>query len=180
MICNKRLNVNDVVALEEVRRIYELSFPIDERREFASLVELLKSKRNFSLEAICRGDDVIGMLTSWQLNEWRYIEHFAIDASMRGQGVGRSVLKTFLMQQSSPVVLEVEPPVDDWSVRRVAFYRSLGFELHSNYKYVQPPYGEGLKAIELCLMTYRAPLDCDMDTPAHLLYKQVYGVDCSD
>ena len=175
MNCNKIASVDDV-ALPAVCRIYEQSFPIDERRDIPELLELLSSQQDFSLYAICDAHGVVGMLSSWMLDGWMYIEHFAIDEAARGKGIGREVLRMFLSNSVLPVVLEVEPPTDLATRRRITFYRSEGFELHDTYRYIQPSYGEGRSTVELRLMTYCAPDACNLDDLAHLLHRRVYGV----
>lgn len=176
MIYTKRLHV-DSVELVAVRAIYEDSFPIDERRDFALLMDLLSNNDAFILEAICYDNRVVGMLSTWQLAEWRYIEHFAVEAAMRGGGIGRDVLQRFIDRNELPVVLEVEPPIDTYTRRRIDFYRSMGFVLHEAFHYIQPSYGEGREAVELRLMTYGAPECCSLEALSRLLHKHVYGVE---
>ena len=175
MICNKVLNVYSH-ELEAVREIYEKSFPIDERRDCALLLELLSCNDAFILEAICSEEAVVGMLSLWQLEGWRFIEQFAIDVAYRGRGIGHEVLQEYLLRSKLPVVLEVEPPTDYNSRRRIAFYQSLGFVLHDTYRYIQPSYGEGREPVELYLMTYATPQDCNLDRLSNMLHTRVYGV----
>ena len=175
MICKKVLNKNSV-ELATVREIYEGSFPIDERRDYTMLVELLSHKDTFILEAICNDDAVLGMLSSWRLNEWHFIEHFAIASACRGRGIGREALQAFIECSNGPIVLEVEPPTDHYSSRRIEFYRSLGFVLHDTYRYIQPSYAKGREAVELRLMTYGAPADCSLEAITRMLHCHVYGV----
>lgn len=175
MICKKVLN-KESVELVNVRYIYEESFPLDERRDYTQLVELLSRNDTFILQAICIDDEVVGMLSSWKLNGWLFIEHFAIAPACRGRGIGREVLLAFIERSKTPIVLEVEPPTDDYSRRRIDFYRSVGFVLHDTYRYIQPPYGEGREAVELRLMTYGAPTNCNLDLLACMLHSSVYGV----
>ena len=176
MIYTKKLHV-DSVELATVQAIYEDSFPIDERRDFALLMDLLSNNDAFILEAICHDSRVVGMLSTWQLAGWRYIEHFAIEAAMRGGGVGRGVLQRFIDRDVLPVVLEVEHPIDTYTRRRIDFYRSMGFVFHEAFHYIQPAYGEGREPVELCLMTYGAPEDCSLENLSQLLHKSVYGVE---
>ena len=176
MIYNKVLNICSP-ELESVREIYENSFPVDERRDWSSMLELISCNDAFILEAICRDDSVVGVLSWWQLDGWRFVEHFAIDVSCRGSGIGREVLQEFLLRSKLPVVLEVEPPTDYYSRRRIAFYQSEGFVLHDTYRHIQPSYGEGREPIELFLMTYATPLGCNLDSLSGMLHSRVYGVE---
>ena len=163
--------------IEAVKRIYEMSFPEDERREFDALLWIVKHVEAFRLETVYKDDVVVGLLSWWNFEECRYIEHFAIDATMRGCSIVREVLSRFVARDTSLVVLEAEPPTDEMSCRRVNFYRRCGFVLHEAYPYLQPPYGEGKSAVKLCLMTYGATSDCNLDDITRLLYGRVYGVE---
>ena len=175
MICKKVLD-KESVELVDVRYIYEESFPLDERRDYTKLVELLLRNDTFILEAICSEDKVVGMLSLWNLEGWLFIEHFAIAPACRGRGIGREVIQAFIEGANHPIVLEVEPPTDEYSRRRIDFYRGLGFVLHDTYRYIQPSYDEDREAVELRLMTYGAPLNCNLDALARMLHGSVYGV----
>lgn len=174
MICNRRLTSRSP-EMNVVKQIYESSFPADERRDYDALLQLIESEPAFVVEAICCDDNVVGLITSWSFDEWRYIEHFAIDVTMRGKGVGETTLVRFLSSDLRPVVLEVEPPIDDVTRRRVGFYERLGFVLHAAYRYIQPPYDCDKNAVELCLMTYGAADTCNLDEVTQLLHSRVYG-----
>ncbi len=54
-----------------------------------------------------------------------YIEHFAIDPSLRNGGYGKRVLEVdeLKKQLKGPIVLEVEEPNDEMSTRRIHFYK---------------------------------------------------------
>lgn len=175
MICNKVL-IAGSPECQFVQNLYESAFPCDERRDFGDLLTLLRENEAFRAEVICDNEKPVGMLTYWTWKDWRYIEHFAIDKTCRGQGVGAAVLHSFVTSDNTPVVLEVEIPIDEMSVRRVGFYRRLGFILHENFTYIQPPYSPDRNAIELRLMTYGASADVQLESVATLLHREVYGV----
>lgn len=162
---------------KEVRRIYETSFPADERREYDSLLQLVTAEEAFNLEVVYRDDAVVGFISSWHFDEWRYVEHFAVDAALRGCGIGQEVLRRFLDSSERPVVLEVEPPADAASRSRIEFYKRQGFVLHDTYSYMQPPYDPGKNPVELFLMTYNAPAGSNLDALSALLHRRVYGVE---
>lgn len=175
MIYNTKLSSHSQ-QLSRVLHIYESSFPIDERRDIDTFLSLIEKEEAFSVEAICCDDKVVGFIAWWRLGEWRFVEHLAIDESMRGCGIGHEVLQRFLKENNLPVVLEVEPPTDINSCRRIAFYRSLGFVLHDDYDYIQPSYCVGRKPVKLRLMSYgvRDKLDCKSVEVE--LHRVVYGI----
>lgn len=160
-----------------VRELYESAFPEDERREWSSLMSLCNTRTTFELRVVCDDGRRVGFITVWRWDNWRYVEHFAIDASCRGKGTGADVLRALLAEDNHPVVLEVEVPADEMSRRRVGFYRRLGFVLHDEFFYMQPSYGEGRKPLPMCLMTYGAPEKTNLSVVAALLYREVYGAE---
>lgn len=175
MIRMKRIDVrND--GMTYVRGLYESAFPEDERREWSSLLSLCDACPAFELRVIYDGDREVGFITVWRWDDWRYVEHFAVDASCRGRGTGADVLRALLAEDHRPVILEVEIPVDEISRRRVEFYRRLGFVLHDNVSYMQPSYGEGRKPLPMYLMTYGVPQDRGLSAVVDILYREVYGV----
>ena len=158
-----------------VRRLYETTFPVDERRDFVELLRLFRERHAFDMKVVYADDNPVGFITVWSWVKWRYIEHFAVDSSCRGQGVGAEILRRLLQEDSRPVVLEVEPPVDEWSRRRIGFYSRLGFVLHESFAYVQPAYGVGRNPVSMCLMTWGADKTVDLNSVVRLLHQEVYG-----
>ena len=101
-----------------------------------------------------------------------YVEHFATNPELRGQGIGSDALNMLMELADKPVVLEVEPEDSNpLASRRIGFYRRHGFMLHSDYKYIQPPYTPESQSIEMKLMSSAT---IDPDRARALLYKHVY------
>ena len=69
----------------EFRQIYESSFPEDERRDWVQLLDLLDNK-HFKLYEIYHQARFLGFITVWDLEEFSFIEHFAIQANEQGKG----------------------------------------------------------------------------------------------
>jgi len=174
ILCKPVKDVNDLL-LEQVEKTYINSFPVMERREFADLCKLINSDI-FTIYTLCSGEQYIGFITSWQWNDFIYIEHFAIEESARNGGMGGKAMTEFLISWDKPVVLEVEAPVDEMSKRRIGFYERLGFKL-DDHSYQQPPYRQGESWLDMCLMSYGdINLMEQFETVKQYLYKYVYGV----
>ena len=103
---------SDRPKLEE---IYMTSFPADERREWA-LVERLADDPSSPMTMLKITDGerhAAGLLTIWRFDGLSYIEHFAVDSSRRGSGLGSKVLSRVVKAEMPvPIVIEVEPPGD--------------------------------------------------------------------
>ena len=115
------------------------------------------------------------MISYWNMGDFFYIEHFAIDPQLRNGGYGKRVLEAIKEQLHGPIVLEVEEPTDEMSTRRINFYKRLGFILHEK-PYMQPPYRKGESGLPMFLMAYGTmDLDNDFEKVKNTLYKEVYG-----
>lgn len=93
-----------------------------------------------------------GFISFWRINDFVYVEHLAVAPQQRGKGVGRDMMLRMLRSTRRPCVLEVEPPVDSLTRRRIRFYESLGLTPRPKINYTQPPYASGGKSVPLLIM----------------------------
>ena len=110
----------------------------------------------FHAEAVRCGDEFIGLLYWWQGPSFRYVEHLAIRPDLRGRNLGSALFESFC--RGERVILEIDPPRDEISTRRLGFYRRLGFH-DSPLPYVHPSYSRPFEPHRLVLMGYPAPLE---------------------
>ena len=162
--------------LARIWEIMEEAFPPEERRSRKGFARILGDPAlRLTVHRDASGLPT-AFLIGWELEGFRYVEHFAVSAALRGQGMGGRMLADFLSAASSPVVLEVEPPETDTARRRVAFYERLGFYLNP-YHYEQPPLQPTTSAIPLMVMSWPAALsEEDFGRVREALYRQVYRV----
>lgn len=139
--------------LSKMKHTYKTSFPPEERRKFGEVEELLVENPRLTIDAFLKDGEYVGFVTSWQLDGFIYVEHFAIEEEKRNIGIGKDALTEFVSAKGVPVVLEVELPEDDMSRRRIGFYERIGFVLEPR-SYGHPPYREGVEGIELYVMAY--------------------------
>ncbi|MBR1626038.1 MAG: GNAT family N-acetyltransferase [Bacteroidales bacterium] len=156
----------------ESRQLYERAFVEDERRYWQQIKANIK-KEKFNFFTIKDKESFIGIISLWNFDCFMYIEHFAILESLRSKGFGSKVLEMVSKEYSLPLVLEVDVPDDETSIKRVKFYEKNGFTMFSN-KYVQPPYDKGKASVEMRIMSSDKSLEFSLikDT----LYEKVYGV----
>lgn len=170
------IRINDVVEpnLPILLRLYEETFPIEERRRPEELLSLL-NKENMYLLEISEAGQPLGFIISWNLPYCRFVEHLAIFPEYRGRDVGSRALQ-WLMEQDRPLLLEVEQPADYLSHRRIAFYLQNG--LHRlNVPYFQPPYHKGQAPIPMLLMSDKPHWkDAELRTAVSTIHQQVYGI----
>lgn len=151
---------------EALRLLYEQSFPPEERRDWSLLPV---DNPAFSLMEVVDDDGVTGFITLWHFDGFAYVEHFAINPSRRGGGLGSQILSLL----EGAVILEVEPAGSTPEAeRRIGFYERNGFRL-LDVPYVQPPYSAGMPELELRLML-RGEI-ADIDAAIKTIHKNVYN-----
>ena len=142
---------SDKKNLTKIKKIYEYSFPIDERRDFDKLIDMLKDVR-FGIKGIFVDDDLAGFISLWDFEEYLYVEHFAVDKELRGNGLGSHVLQNIINETQHKIILEVDLPSDTISFKRIKYYEKFGFIL-CHEEYIQPPYGDGKDAVPMFIMS---------------------------
>ncbi|MGI5962906.1 MAG: GNAT family N-acetyltransferase [Lawsonibacter sp.] len=173
----ERITSPDHPAFAQAFALYEISFPIHERR-FREKQENVLAHPEYHCEVILEAGKFIGILLYWEYEGGFYVEHFAVDPALRGQSYGSRALRA-LGKQGKPVVLEIDPPVDEISVRRKHFYQKIGFQ-ENTFPHVHPPYRPGFKGHDLVIMSFPGPLNKqEYETFASYLANTVMA-DCQD
>lgn len=178
----KEIRLEDVRICQQVmlrvEKLYYNSFPSEERRAWKDIERLLMVENSpYSVEVILRGGEFVGFISWWKFVDFCYVEHFAIETTMRGMGIGASAISKFIEDRVMPVVLEVElPGSGEMARRRISFYSRNGFVAHEDFEYIQPSYGEGLPLVPLMLMTAGISENVDLKHISQQLHETVYGV----
>lgn len=131
--------------------LYRSAFPHEERRDEAEHARAMKNP-DYHFDLIMNGDELIGVMLYWERNEFLYLEHFTTLPEVRGKGYGAKALE-LLKQKNKPILLEIEPPVDELTKRRYAFYCRNGFEMNPHY-HIQAKYHIGDEDLELKILSY--------------------------
>lgn len=140
-----------------VWELYRESFPRQERRPFRFHAEAMEREEDFVCLRLHGGTDPAvadGLLFYWHLPQGAlYVEHLAIAASKRGQGWGYAALQ-YLESMGKPIILEIEPVVDDATRRRLRFYESAGY-VRLPYPHAQLPFRRGGSPVPMELLCLR-------------------------
>ena len=86
------------------------SFPSVERRSYEDQKKLLSEDLYNIIVDKDENENITAFIANWEFNDFNFIEHFAVDSKMRGNGIGTSMLKTYLNKCNKPIFLEVELP----------------------------------------------------------------------
>lgn len=153
-----RISSNDNSSFVDAMDIYKVSFPIFEQRIIKNQIDVLKDER-YNFIVVYENRELVGILLYWDLDNCKYIEHLAISPSLRGKNYGSRVLKEFC-ENNGTIILEIDPPVDDISIKRLNFYSNLGFKLQE-FEHIHPPYRRDYKGHKLKVMSLNRNLSED-------------------
>ena len=132
--------------------LYEISFPLEERRLIDSQINVFKNL-NYHFDVIIEDEKFIGFLLWWEFDELIFIEYFATVESIRNKGFGKLIIEDFLKRSQKPIILEVELPDSNIRERRIKFYKRLGFHLNPHFYEIQSVH-EGFSALEFLIMSF--------------------------
>lgn len=145
-------------TFEDIFPLLEEAFPETELRTKADQKALLQEPcyRLYGVKGAM--ESYLAVFAIWEIETFLYIEHFAVKKEYHNRGYGGALLDNLLEEKGKPVVLEVEPPKDALTRRRVGFYQRHGFAFNG-YPYLQPPMRKGHGMLPLRLMTWPGGID---------------------
>lgn len=153
--------------------LMEESFPRDEYRPYEEQLALM-SLDEYKVFVKKNGNKVSAFAAVWEFCDFMFLEHLAVDASLRNNGVGGAVLQELTERTDKLVLLEVELPREMIAKRRIGFYERNGF-FYNDYDYTQPPISEGKNPVPLRIMTYgRHISEEEFISIKSILYRTVY------
>lgn len=161
---------------DSVFKLIEISFPKEEYRPYEKQTEFFGSGAYdiYYLSDEQREGAVKAFISLWDMGEFAYAEHFAVDPAYRNGGLGSLMITELVKTVGKMVCLEVEPPEDDVTRSRIEFYESNGFHLNE-YPYIQPPFAEGYDELPLMIMTSgRKISEEEFEKIKNALYEKVY------
>ena len=146
-----RITPSDEIRWNKVWELYESSFPSAEKRRYEDHLRALDNPHFFPMSA-WENDDIIGIVFYWEWSDYRYIEYLAVNLNLRGQSFGSQILNQ-LRKEGHTIILEIDPLVNEISVRRLQFYERAKFSL-TPYRYLHLPYRLNSNTQELLILSY--------------------------
>lgn len=151
-----RLHSADGSRFQTLFALYEQSFPLHEQRLLRDQLDALRHPE-YHCCAVEENGALCGLLWYWEAASFLYVEHFAILPERRGQGDGSRALRR-LRQSPKQVILEIDPPEDEVSLRRRDFYLRAGF-CENAAQHIHPSYRKACAPHRLTLLSAPAPLE---------------------
>lgn len=171
--------ITDSLTSEDYSKVYDImeeSFPPNERRTRAEQMKLLNDPK-FKVYAVKTEETVKAFMTVWVIEDWMFIEHFAVNPKLRNGGIGKQFITEMIAKCNMRVCLEAEPPSEgEMAERRIGFYQRNGFTLNE-YPYRQPSITKGQAPVDLMIMTTGGEISkTEFLRLKELLYRNVYKV----
>lgn len=162
---------------DTIIEIYEEAFSLSERRLSNKLNDFWKSNSRLTYNLIFENSEEIGFIFHWNIENFIFIEHFAINTNFRDKGIGKEIFSEWILQnQAATYILEVEPPINQLNERRIKFYESFGFHM-LNLDYHQPPYHKKYSPVRMCLMVKsETDITHQIEWYRDQIYKTVYNL----
>lgn len=146
----ERLTSTDNPFFGRGMELYGISFPEHEQREQDSQ-QLIMSQPDYQFNLIFDENLFVGLMLCWETETFIYVEHFCILPDLRNNSYGSRSLD-LLSERGKTVILEIDPPVDDISIRRKGFYMRSGF-IANPYRHAHLPYRKGYSPHNLVVLS---------------------------
>ena len=147
----ERLSDSNRHLFDRAFALYESAFPREERRDLTEQTRVL-NKEAYHVDFILNNGEFQGIMLYWETEDFIYLEHFTTLPEVRGNGIGSAALE-LLKAKGKTVLLEIEPPTDELTRRRFAFYQRNGFQMTPHY-HIQAKYHLGDEDLQLSILSY--------------------------
>ncbi|EIU7558287.1 GNAT family N-acetyltransferase [Providencia rettgeri] len=158
MLRSSRMSRENIEEINAINQLYDKAFPLYEQRSYQGRKAVL-GQDDYYLYYFANSSIFVGFIGCWKINDYFYIEHFAISAELRGQGYGQKVLKQFCGNVGK-VILEIDPVIDEISKKRLNFYQHCGFQ-RNRYSHTHPSYYPENKPHQLEVLSYPSAISDD-------------------
>lgn len=138
--------------MDAAMALYRASFPSHELRLWDDQ-QAVMSDPAYHFDMCLTDGALAGLILYWDFGSYIYVEHFCVEPNLRDQGLGTLILRALAQQNDKPIILEIDPLVDDVALRRRDFYTRCGY-VQNDYKHIHPPYQCANRGHELIIMSY--------------------------
>lgn len=163
-----------IKSFDEIFNLMQSSFPENEYRTYENQKKLLEKKEYEIITKKNENGKTVAFLSLWSVPKFNFIEHLAVSPECRGGGVGSKMMKELINNASKPIILEIEIPCDEISIKRLKFYERLGFKLNE-YEYHQLPLRKNAKPLQMNLMSYPEKLSKEQfESVKKYIHEKIY------
>lgn len=170
----------ELLKLEEFDQFYQIllnNFPTKEIKEYNYMKDTFYAG-HYQVLTLKKDHQIVGIMSFYQHDDFRFIDYFAIDGALKGNGMGSKMLQYFIGLDDQMVILEVEHPENEQSERRIGFYQRNGLYLNDQFNYFVPPVRNLKHRLYFHLMSSKRELDnIEFEKYYPQILKMVYGIE---
>lgn len=177
------MNLNELTCktagiddLDVVYNMLKLNFPPHELHPRPKIAAAIQSKY-FIADLLLYKSKPVLLTCRWDLPYCEFWEYLAVHPDFHNQGIGSKFMRDYFQRRTSekPCLLEVELPQSELALRRINFYKRLGF-IVQKYEYWQPEINPGHGAVPFKLMAYGRSLPyAEYETCVLEMMQMAYG-----
>ena len=120
-----RIRTSDHPYFAPFAALYAESFPAFEQLTAPQQQAAFADER-YRFTVYAENGTLIGFIAAWTLSDCVYVEHLALNKTLRGKGYGSRLLRDFIAASAKRVLLEIDPVTDYVSAARLRFYKHCG------------------------------------------------------
>ncbi len=187
-----KIEIDQKETLDEVFKIYETSFPANERQTVETLKIRLKEDKEVLFAAKINNEVVgIGFLFDLHGSDFLLLDYLAVKENHRGKQIGERLfefLKSYSKSRNKHFLMEVDDPEYGENrpskLKRVAFYQKNGALWLKNVKYILPALDKTLPTEQILMVVPKNAENEFSGQEIHrlvkVLYSELYGIGESD
>ena len=187
-----KIELDQKESLDEVFKIYETSFPANERQTLETLQIRLKEDNEVLFAAMISHEVVgIGFLFNLLGSDFLLLDYLAVKENHRGKQIGERLfefLKSYSKSHDKHLLMEVDNPdfgEDKTSkMKRIAFYQKNGALWLKDVKYILPALDKTLPTEQILMVVPKNAENEFSGQEIHrlvkVLYSELYGIGESD
>ncbi len=111
---------------KEITKFWKEHYDISDRDDYEHIKYFLEKNAGFSTVAVDAENKIVGTVLASYDGRKGYIQKMAVNKDLRGQGIGKKMLKNTLDKLKEAGALDIRV---NCSEKLIPFYRKCGFEI---------------------------------------------------
>ncbi len=163
--------LNNKECFDKAWKLYEASFPEYERRSLNQHIQAIEDSRFHPYVYTSSSSELLAICFYWEFLDFIYLEHFAVHQNWRNKGIGAKIIST-LTSNNKPIILEIEPPINQQQKQRLRFYERHHFT-PTDYTFKQLRYNPQNQEVFLKLLCSTPMNDVLFEKFKSTIYKEL-------
>lgn len=126
----RRALENEAGLVQEiVRAAYTQWIPVIGREPTPMTADFNHAMREHDVELAIIGEDIVGLIETWQRADHLWIENIAVDPCRQGMGIGRALLAYVENKAAQARLVEICLQTNEAFAANIKLYEKLGYQI---------------------------------------------------